>query len=218
MKQPDGAPSGAPAGVLLVDDHPAVRQGLSFLLAASGMAATGEAGNLEDALEAVASGSFTMAIVDLTLNDAGAFTLLSECQARGLPSLVYSMHESPDIIDRALRAGAGGYVTKREEPDILLGGVAAVLDGGRYLSPKAGQALAERGGSPGETASIEDLSEREAQVLSLMGRGETNVEIALRLSISARTVETYYARIMEKLGLSSVRELRKFAIAERLGE
>ncbi len=209
MKKPDHAAPGA----LLVDDHPAVRQGLSFVLAAQGLAVTAEADSLDEALEAIAQRPFRLAIVDLTLNGGGAFALFAACLERGLPSLVYSMHESPGTIERAMQAGANGYVTKREEPDILLRGVAAVLQGERYLSPKAEQALAECGAASGEAVSLEELSEREVQVLTLMGRGEMNAEIAGRLHISARTVETYYARIMEKLGLSSVRELRKFAIA-----
>ncbi len=202
----------ASARILLLDDHPAVRQGVGILLATRGHAVGGEADTREAALALLAGGGFDLAIVDLPLESGSGLDLLADLAVRGVPALVYSMHEDPQTIALALRQGARGYVTKRDEPGDLLRGVAAALRGERFVAPRAARILDEAGGSGGEAA----LSERERQVLEMMGEGKGNAEIAYALGIGPRTVETYHARIAEKLGFSGVRELRKYAISRRI--
>ncbi len=201
----------ASARILLLDDHPAVRQGLAILLDSRGHAVGGEADTREDALALLAEGDFDLAIVDLSLESGSGLDLLADLTARAVPALIYSMHEDPQTIAQALSQGARGYVTKRDEPRDLLLGVAAVLRGERFVAPRAARALDEPSGAGGEAS----LSARERQVLEMTGRGQGNAEIAFALGIGPRTVETYHARIAEKLGLSGVRDLRKYAIARR---
>jgi DNA-binding NarL/FixJ family response regulator len=201
--------------ILLVDDHPAVRQGLTVVLTSKGYVVAGETDSREDALILLRRAQFDLAILDLTLNGENGLDLLVDLKALGIPALVYSMHESPATMKRAMDCGAHGYVTKREEPAILLEGVESVLRGATYVRPSP--TLAQDAGSAADASVVtKGLSERERQILELMGQGEMNTEIAQALHISARTVETYYMRIMEKFGLANVKELRKFAIFQNL--
>lgn len=201
-----------PARILLLDDHPAVRQGIGILLESRGYAVGGEAATRDAALALLADAAFDLAIVDLSLESGSGLDLLADLAAGAVPALVYSMHEDPQTVALALRQGARGYVTKRDEPGDLLCGVAAVLRGERFLAPRAARVLDAGNGSNGEAA----LSERERQVLEMTGEGQSNAEIAFALGIGPRTVETYHARIAEKLGLSGVRDLRKYAISRRV--
>lgn len=204
-----------PFRILLVDDHPAVRQGLTVVLTSRGYIVAGESDSREDAVALLKQTRFDLAILDLTLKEGNGLDLLVDLKEVGIPALVYSMHESPATMKQALDCGAKGYVTKREEPAILLEGVERVLRGETYVrpSPSPTQDMS----NPTDTSSPEEgLSQRERQILELMGQGEMNTEIALALHISARTVETYYLRIMDKFGLANVKELRKFAISKNL--
>ena len=196
--------------VFLIDDHPAVRQGLALLLAQAGHEVCGEAQSREEAVGRVGGSGAQVALLDLSLGEASGLDALEDLAARDIPVVVYSMHEDRATIERAFALGAHGYVTKREVSDVLLEALGHVVARRRYASPRAAQSLASRVLSPvgGETA----LSQREEQILALLGRGETSAEIAGALHISIRTVETYYARIIEKLGLAGTRELRKHAI------
>lgn len=196
--------------VFLIDDHPAVRQGLALLLSQAGYLVCGEAQSLEEALARIGSSGAQAALLDLSLGEESGLDVLEALNAHAIPALVYSMHEDCATIERAFGMGAHGYVTKREVADVLLEALGRVVARQRYASPRAAQSLASRVVSPAgpDTA----LSRREEQILALLGRGETNAEIAGALHISARTVETYYSRIIEKLGLAGTRELRKHAI------
>ena len=201
-----------PFRLLLVDDHPAVRQGLTVVLTSRGYVVAGESDSRKDALALLEQARFDLAILDLTLKEGNGLDLLVDLKGVGIPSLVYSMHESPATMKRALDCGARGYVTKREEPAVLLEGVERVLRGETYVRPTP--SAAQEAGSQTDASSAEEgLSQRERQILELMGQGEMNTEIAQALHISARTVETYYLRILDKLGLDNVKELRKFAIS-----
>jgi DNA-binding NarL/FixJ family response regulator len=195
--------------LLLIDDHPAVRQGLAALLAAHGFPTPREAATAEEARQVLDKMPVDLAILDLSLEQGNGLDLVPDLTGRSGQVIVYSMFEDARTIRRSLQFGALGYVTKRDDPVALLDAADHVLGGQPYLSPRASAALdeAERSGEARE------LSERERQVLSLMGQGESNIGIAAALGISVRTVETYYARIGEKLDLPlSVRELRKYAI------
>lgn len=207
-------PTNTPSRILLVDDHPAVRQGLTVVLTSKGYVVAGESDSREGALALLGQTRFELAVLDLTLKEGNGLDLLVDLKTFDIPALVYSMHESPATIQRALDCGAKGYVTKREEPAILLEGVERVLRGETYVRPSP--ATTQEVGNPTDAASVEEgLSRRERQILELMGQGEMNTEIAQALHISARTVETYYLRIMDKFDLANVRDLRKFAISKK---
>lgn len=193
--------------ILLIDDHPAVRQGLAALLASCGFPTPAQASTPEEAAAVLETTGIDLAILDLSLEQGSGLDIVPDLTGRGVRVIVYSMFEDARTIKRALDFGALGYVTKRDEPADLLAAVDRVLSGEAYLSARATRAV--------EAASAidKDLSERERQVLALMGQGESNIGIAAALGISVRTVETYYARISEKLELTpGVRDLRKYAI------
>lgn len=199
----------AACAVLLVDDHPAVRQGLAALLASSGLPPLFQASTIEEARAIVGETEVDLAVIDLSLERGDGLDLVPDLAGRGARVIVYSMFEDARTIRRSLQYGVLGYVTKRDDPACLLEAVDRVRRGDTYLSVRAAGALREADAA----TQGKELSERERQVLSLMGQGESNIGIAATLGISVRTVETYYARICEKQDLSlSVRDLRKHAI------
>ncbi|MFZ5813217.1 MAG: response regulator transcription factor [Thermodesulfobacteriota bacterium] len=209
---PEAATSGV--RVFLVDDHPAMRGGLSLLLRQVGHEVCGEAGNRVELLERLDGARAGVALVDLSLAEESGLDLIDDLTARGVPTLIYSMHEDRGSIERAFGRGAKGYVTKREVADVLLEAIEAVAAGRRYVSPVVMQSLAGRVLDP-EEGGTASLSQREEQILDRLGDGESSAEIGRALAISAHTVETYYGRMIRKLGFSSMKELRKFAIRRR---
>lgn len=202
-----------PSGVrvFLVDDHPVLRNGLSLLLTQSGHAVCGVAGGREELLASIEGSRADVALVDLSLAEESGLDLMDDLTARGVAPVIYSMHEDRRSIERAFGRGARGYVTKREGEDVLLEAIATVARGHRYASPEAMRSLAGRILSP-EDGVETVLSQREEEVMDRLGRGETSAEMSRALNISPHTVETYYGRLIRKLGLSSMKELRKIAI------
>ncbi len=199
--------------VLLVDDHPAVREGLALLLAPDGIDVVAEAGARAEALARVKEQRPDLAIVDLSLDGEDGKALITDLGAREVPALAYSMHKDAGHVEGAFAAGALGYVTKRELHGVLVQAVRQVAAGRRFVSPVAAVALAERASQSRAEAGVPDLSQQERQVYQLLGHGEGTYEIATALKISTRTVESYYARIIVKLGVSGMYELRHHAIA-----
>ena len=200
--------------IFLADDHPAVREGLTLRLLQEGFVVCGEAENRATLLAGIDASRADIALVDLTLCGENGLDLLAELEVRGIPSLVYSMHEDADTVRLALARGACGYVAKRETSAVLVAGVRAVLAGRRYLSPRVAAALEA---SPSQEPAADQtgaLSERERQILDLLSQGEGNIEIAAALGVSVRTVESYYARILVKLHLDGMKALRKYAIRQ----
>lgn len=197
----------APPQLFLVDDHPSVRAGLAHLLRAAGFAVAGEAESAAETLSHPALAMKPLVIVDLALGEESGIDLIKRLCLRGLPVLVYSMHESAHMIRHAFDAGAGGYVTKREAAHALAEGVNAVSAGARYLSPRAAAAFRE-------AAPLDGLSGQQRLIYRLLGQGFSNEEIARRLDISVRTLESYCARIMDKLGVQGTKELRRQAIRD----
>lgn len=198
--------------IILVDDHPAVRQGVALLLTQEGFVVCGEAESRAETREMLDGCRADIALVDLSLGDESGLDLVGDMKKRGIPVLIYSMHEDAGSIERAFTAGVSGYVTKRDLATELLEAVRDVLGGRRHISPRAAQSLARKLVSEPVTARDECLSERERQVLSMISQGDATVDIATTLAVSTRTVETYYARIMEKLGLDGMKALRRYAI------
>ncbi|MBS1186867.1 MAG: two component transcriptional regulator, LuxR family [Burkholderiaceae bacterium] len=198
-----------PWRAFLVDDHPAMRQVLSLLLERHGFAASVEADCAQEAMQRLPSLEIDLAVVDLSFERDKGFDLIAALHQRRIPVVVYSMHEDGGHIDRSLECGANAYISKREDSDTLLHGIMEVIQGRDYLSPRIRQAIKSR---PSEMSSLPRCSERELQILKMLGEGKGNSDIAEALDLSVRTVESYGARINDKLGLSGMKELRRFAI------
>ncbi|HPO17094.1 MAG TPA: response regulator transcription factor [Candidatus Hydrogenedentes bacterium] len=197
--------------VLIIDDHPAVRQGLALLLEPEGIMVCGEASGCAEALEHLDEFQPDVVLVDLSLGDEDGMSLLGCLCDRHVPCMVYSMYEDGWHVERAFAAGALGYVTKREVHKVLVEAIGEVAAGRRFVSPKAAIALADQVAD--KQASISGLSSQEQQVYRLLGEGESTRAIATTMKVSPRTVESYYARILIKLGLEGMRELRRNAIS-----
>lgn len=209
----NGEPRSA-SRVFLVDDHPLVRQGLTAVLAQAGFTVCGEAGNGSETLHHPQLASADVAILDLALGEENGVDLIAALRERGIRVLVYTMYEEPSRVTGALAAGAGGYVTKREVGQYLVEAVHEVLAGKLYVSPRAASGLANQAAK----RCVDDvsLSEQQRHVYRLLGEGASADEIAAELQLSPRTVESYCARMIEKLGLTGMKELRRQAIADRL--
>ncbi|GFE59946.1 response regulator transcription factor [Geobacter sp. AOG2] len=198
--------------IILVDDHPAVRQGVALLLMQEGFTICCEAESRAEALERLQGCGADIALVDLSLGEESGLDLIGDLKKRDIPVLIYSMHEDTGSIERAFAFGAGGYVTKRDLAAELVQAVRDVLAGQRHISPRAAQGLAKKLVSAPMAIWDESLSERERQVMAMISRGDTTSDIAAALAVSHRTVETYYSRIMEKVGLDGMKALRQYAI------
>lgn len=201
--------------VFIVDDHPAVREGLAVLLERRHIAICGAADDAVRALASIEAAQPDVVLVDLSLERGCGETLVEQLHSRGVTALVYSMHEDSMRVKRAFAAGASGYVTKREGAQVLTQAIREVVAGRRYLSERVRDSLLEAGErSVTAGAPRVNLSDREALVLRRLGDGDSNEEIGRMLHISPRTVETYCYRIMEKLGLTGMKELRRYAIQQ----
>ena len=211
--------------VVLVDDHPIVRQGLAQMIARElDMEVCGEAETAADALKAIAACKPDVAVVDLSLKGTSGLELLKDLKVRfpKLPVLVLSMYDETMYAERALRAGAKGYMMKEEATEKVLAAIRGILAGQIYLSEAMASRLlhmAVDGRTPGAVSPTERLSDRELEVFQLIGQGYGNTDIAQQLHLSPKTVETYRAHIKEKLGLSGATELLQHAIqwAQSLG-
>jgi DNA-binding NarL/FixJ family response regulator len=199
--------------ILVVDDHPAVRQGLALLVSSEGMAVAAEASGRAQALALAGACRPDLAVVDLSLENEDGRALVTDLAARGIPALVYSMHGDAQHVEGAFAAGALGYVTKAEFRGVLVEAIRAVAAGRRFVSPRAAVALTDRFGARREHDALGQLSAQEREVHRLLGEGEGTAGIAAALRISTHTVESYYARIQVKLALVGMHELRHHAIA-----
>jgi DNA-binding NarL/FixJ family response regulator len=196
--------------ILLVDDHPAVRHGLALLLASEHMDVCAQAGGRAEALARIKEHQPGLAIVDLSLNGENGLTLVTDLHQHNIPVLVYSMHNDAPRVQSAFAAGALGYVTKRELDRVLVQAIREVAGGRRFVSPDAAVALAESLKAPEDA--LAKLSIQEREIYQLLGRGESAAEIAASMQISNRTVESYCSRILVKLNLDGMHELRRHAI------
>jgi DNA-binding NarL/FixJ family response regulator len=202
--------------IVLADDHPVVREGLKALLKARGLiSVVGEASDAEGAVHLVETLKPEVLMLDLTmptLSAIEAMNLIRRCCPL-VRVLVLSDAEDRQYIEEVLRAGAAGYLLKYAAPDDIIMAVRVVASGGVYLDPAIAARLVAPGSQPNGGAAAA-LSERESMVLRLIARGFSNKEIALRLSLSVKTVETYKARMMDKLGFRSRPEMVAFAAAQ----
>jgi len=204
---------------LVVDDHELLRRGLKMMLGESFPACeVGEAANAAEAIELLARASWDLLLLDLTLPGRSGLELLETVKERWprLPVLVVTSAPEETLAVRCIRAGAAGYVTKSSASDELAGAVRKVVAGGHYITSSLAERLAKVLGG-GDLADPHDLlSSRELQVISLVATGHTQREIAAELHLSEKTIATYRTRISEKLGISTLVELTRYAIQHKL--
>jgi DNA-binding NarL/FixJ family response regulator len=208
---------GAAARIVLVDDHPLVRYGVAQRLAdEAGLAVCGEAGDVKEALQVIGRLRPDLAVVDISLPGRDGIELIKEIKSRypATRVLVLSLHDERLYAERALRAGARGYVMKSAPPRDLVAAVRRVLAGEIVVGSEiVGQVLARVAGDAKQARSpLDRLTDRELEIVRLIGEGRTRGEIAASLHLSPKTIEAHRARVRAKLGLGSVSELRRFAI------
>jgi DNA-binding NarL/FixJ family response regulator len=204
--------------VLLVDDHPLVREGLANLInQQSDFEICGEAGNEPQALELVRTVQPSVAIVDITLENGSGIELIKSIKVLhpAVTMLVLSMHDELLYAERALRAGARGYIMKREAAKKIIQGIRSVLAGQLFVSDKVAAMMNEKfveGRTAATDSPIEQLSNRELEVFQLLGLGHNTRQISDHLHVGFKTVQAYCARIKEKLKLANATELLSEAV------
>jgi DNA-binding NarL/FixJ family response regulator len=202
--------------VLIVDDHPIVRHGLGELIARQpDLEICGEAADTSEALRQVEAARPDVAVIDISLNGESGIDLIEQIQALypEVKMLVSSMHDEKTYAGRALRAGALGYINKRESIRKVIDAVRQVLRGEIYLSPQMASQLLHRAaiGKPLDQDPIETLSNRELEVFEMIGQGMNTQQIARKLSLSPRTVETHRKKIKTKLNVQNSAQLSRSA-------
>lgn len=203
--------------IILVDDHPIMRHGLAQLVRAeAGLAVAGEAGSAREGLEVVEKLKPDLAVIDLTLPDKNGLELVKDIRAMhpATQCLVLSMHDETLYGERALRAGARGYVMKEAAADHLITAIHKVLSGGLFVSEALNLRMLEQvtGVSRNKASGMDALTDRELEILTLIGKGVPTKNIATQLNISARTVEAHRAHIKEKLAITDGAALVRHAV------
>ncbi len=206
--------SGTFIRILVVDDHSIVRHGLEKLFNAEpDLRITGEAESSDDALQLIDRQDFDFITVDIGLKKGSGLDLIRHIRARNedVPILVLSMHQEAYYAERVLRAGAQGYLSKQGDPAAIVPAIRRILGGELYVSPALADDMVRRTIEGGEGRKpVEDLSDRETEVVRFIGRGLSTREIAEELSLSVKTIESYRANVKRKLGLQSGAELARF--------
>lgn len=204
--------------VVIVDDHPLVRERLAHLIRQEpDMIVCGEADNVARGRQIVESERPDIAVVDITLKGASGLELIKDLKVMGVdvPVLVLSMHDEALYAERAFRAGARGYITKSEASEDVMGAIRRVLDGEVYASEAFASQLLKNLVETGKSkrgSVLNELTDRELEVFHLIGQGRTTQEIAMTLNLGSKTVDTYRARIKEKLNLKNAAELHHRAV------
>jgi DNA-binding NarL/FixJ family response regulator len=205
--------------ILIADDHPIVRQGLKQILSEeSDMGVFGEAQNSQEVLELVQKQDWDIVILDINMPGRGGIDVLKELKHERpkLPVLMLSVHPEDQYAVRALKAHASGYMTKDSAPEELVKAIRKILRGGKYISSTLAEKLAFDLETETEKPLHETLSDREHQVLLMIASGKTVSEIAEELSLSVKTIDTYRARILEKMKMRTNAELTYYAIKNKL--
>ncbi len=207
-----------PKGVLIVDDHPIVRQGIQRLLAQeSDLHVCGEVDSAKEARSLIEKNPPDVAVIDITLPGADGLELTKSLRAQEFkfPILIMSMHDESLYAERALRAGANGYIMKHEVADKIVEAIRKVLSGSIYVSDKTGQRILQDLSTARADSSappLQRLSDRELEVFRRIGQGQTTRQIADALHLSIKTIETYRAHIKEKLNINTATELVRVAV------
>ena len=204
--------------VFIVDDHPLVREGLTNLIdGQDDLVVCGEAKNSAQAIDGIMKTRPDVALIDISLENESGLELIKQLagQFPQVALIVLSMHDEGLYAERALRAGARGYVMKHETSSSVLASIRRVLEGGVYVSERIINRMATRLTSTGEPvpeSPVERLSNRELEIFRLLGQGRTTSQIAEDLHLSLKTVQAYCARAKEKFGVTSLTELLRAAI------
>ncbi len=205
--------------ILLVDDHPIVRQGIKQVLSgAFHPALVGEAATAEEGMIEIRNTDWDVMVLDISLPGASGLDLLKDLRRERptLPVLVLSMHPPDQFARRAMNAGASGYLTKDSPPTELVKAVGEVMAGRRYVNPAVIEEMAMNLQPARDQRPHEVLSDREYQVLRMIASGLTVSQVATRLSLSVKTVSTYRARVLEKMNMKTTAELMHYGIQQNL--
>jgi DNA-binding NarL/FixJ family response regulator len=204
--------------IFIVDDHPLVREGLANLINQQpDLVVCGHAEDAAQALAGIGASRAELALIDISLKTASGLELVKDLKVHcpEVALIVLSMHDEMLYAERAIRAGARGYVMKRETTKEVLTAIRRVLQGDVYVSERVVNLMARRLGSPRKAAAsspVEQLSDRELEIFRLLGQGRTTSQIAADLHLSLKTVQAYCARAKEKFGVDSLTELLRAAI------
>lgn len=205
--------------LLIADDHAIVRGGLKQIFAlVPDFEVVGEAVNGAEVLDCLRQQEFDLLLLDINMPGVSGADLIVRVKAQraALPILVLSMHNETQVAVRVLKAGANGYITKDSEPDILLAAIRKVAAGGKYIVPELAEKMVFDVATPGEAPPHALLSNRELEVFRLLTTGKGVNDIAAELCISNKTVSTHKVHLMEKLNLSSMAELMRYAMQHGL--
>jgi DNA-binding NarL/FixJ family response regulator len=204
--------------VLLVDDHPIVRQGLALLIdRENDLSVCGEADGAHTAFHAIMTLRPDVVVLDISLSGPDGLDVLKEIRSKSvnLPVLILSMHDESIYAERAMRAGANGYIMKQEATEKVLVAIRRILQGEVYLSDQLTNSMLRqyvRGSVPLKSSPLVNLTDRELEVFRLIGAGHGTRQIADELHVSVKTIESYQAHIKDKLALRNARELMQHAI------
>jgi DNA-binding NarL/FixJ family response regulator len=216
--KPQLAPQPKKYRVLLVDDHPIVRQGLALLIdREADLSVCGEAEGAHSAFHAIRTLQPDIVVLDISLSGPDGLDVLKEIRVKStsLPVLILSMHDESIYAERAMRAGANGYIMKQEATEKVLIAIRRILQGEVYLSDRLTSSMLRqyaRGNTPTKSSPLVNLTDRELEVFRLIGEGHGTRQIADELHVSVKTIESYQAHIKEKLALRNSRELVQHAI------
>jgi len=205
--------------LMIADDHAIVRRGLKTLFDANPeLTVAAEAADGEEILERLGKGDIDLLLLDMTMPGLSGEELIAVIRSRfpALPILVLTMHDEAQIAQRALSAGALGYLTKNNEPETVFAAIARVAAGKHFLDPRVAEQLALVATGVFGMADHSRLTSRELEVLRMLAGGKTVKEIANVLAISDRTVSTHKARLMDKMGFTSTADLVRYAIENKL--
>lgn len=205
--------------VLIVDDHRIVLRGIEqILLTTPDIRAFGDASTAREALDRIANDLFDIVLLDISMPDRSGLEVLRLIKERKprLPVLILSMHPEEQYAARALRAGAGGYLTKESAQDELIEAIRRVAAGRRYVSASLAEKLADEIAPDAEKARHDRLSDREYQVMLLLGAGRRNAEIAREMRVSPNTITTYRRRVLQKMGLNNAAEIVRYIVEHGL--
>jgi two-component system, NarL family, invasion response regulator UvrY len=205
--------------ILIADDHAIVRAGLKQIIEGiPDMILADEAANGWELLEKVRRSDFDVIVLDISMPGGGGMEVLRQLRIEKpkLPVLALSIHPEEQYGKRMLKAGAAGYLTKESAPDELVNAIRKVYSGGRYVSPQLAEKLAADLASRSDAPPHEELSDREYQVMIMIGNGKMITEIASDLNLSVKTVSTYRTRILEKMRMKNNAELTHYVIIHQL--
>ena len=207
--------------VLVADDFPLIRRGVRDLLVEGFQGAKiGEAANFHEMLELLRRKPWDVAVMDISMPGMNGLDALKQVKQEfpDLPVLIFSMHPEEQYAIRMFKAGADGYLNKSSAPEELVKAIKKVHEGGKYVSPSLGEALAFTVNPGAEKDPHQLLSDREYEVLCLIGSGKTISQIAETMNLSVTTISTYRARILEKMRMKTNAELARYAIQKGLVE